>query len=194
MKDLAETLATYEAVADTYRERHSDRKSIAQFLDRFFDLLEGNRVLDVGCGPGWESATMSEAGKSVVGIDLTSAFLTAARSEAPDTDFARMDMRRLGLAEETFDGIWACASFLHIPRENAPATLREFRRVLAPGGTLFLAVKRGSGTRTGDGYAEDERTFTLYEPPELRRLVEEAGFEIVRLDAEEAWVQVYATA
>lgn len=154
------------------------------------------RVLDVGCGPGWESATFTDAGHDVLGIDLASAFLDAASETAPGTDYARMDMRRLGIAEDAFTGLWACASFLHVPREAAPATLERFARVLGNDGVLALTVKRGDGRRDGDAYEEDEREFVLYQPAELRQLVADAGFDIetVETDTEENWMFLLARA
>ncbi|WP_433633873.1 class I SAM-dependent methyltransferase [Halomicrococcus sp. NG-SE-24] len=198
MTDL-DTVATYQSVADEYRERHADRSAVADLVDRFLDAVEPPegrataRVADVGCGPGWESATFAEHGHDAVGVDLTPAFLRTARERAGDAAFARMDMRRLGLAAAAFDGLWACASFLHVPREDAPGTLAEFRRVLRPDGVLCLSVKRGKGTAEGDTYDGDARRFTLYRPDELRAMVEDAGFAVEWL-GDGSWVQLVARA
>lgn len=90
-------------------------------------------------------------------------------------------MRALGFADSTFDGLWVCASFLHIPREEALAALGGFRRVLRPGGLLYLSVKEGEGEIWRD-YGEGRRSFTtFYHLEELRQLVEKAGFEIVEI-------------
>ncbi|WP_458185434.1 class I SAM-dependent methyltransferase [Haladaptatus sp. NG-WS-4] len=193
------TISTYQSVADEYRERHADRSAIAELVERFLAAVEDAvdderaRIVDVGCGPGWESATFSARGHDVVGIDLTPNFLHAARDHAASASFARMDMRQVGLESDSFDGLWACASFLHVPRTDAPATLSEFRRVLRPGGVVHLSVKRGDGEREGRSYDEDDRRFTLYQPDDLRSMAEDAGFEIESLHADE-WVQLLARA
>lgn len=199
-----ETIATYEAVAEEYRRRHADRSDVADAVAAFLDALdaarsdaaadEHPRVLDVGCGPGWESATFAKSGCDVLGIDLTQAFLEAAAGEtAPTAEFARMDMQRLGLAASSVDGLWACASFLHVPRSSAPATLSGFHRVLAEDGVLALLVKRGTGRRAGDAYEDDERTFVLYEAEGLRSLVEDAGFDVTKLQTTEDWLFLLGT-
>lgn len=100
-------------------------------------------------------------------------------------------MRTLGVADDAVDGIWACASVLHVPRSDAPNTLGEFRRVLRDGGVLWLSVKRGTGTRQGDAYEGDDREFTLYRTEELRELVSGAGLT-VEFVSDGEWVQVLA--
>ncbi|WP_327051541.1 class I SAM-dependent DNA methyltransferase [Halomicrococcus gelatinilyticus] len=201
-----DTIATYQSVADEYRERHDDRSPVADLVERFLDEVadatdhEPGWVADVGCGPGWESATFAERGHDVLGVDLTPAFLRAAREEAPTAAFARMDMRSPGIGDDALDGLWACASFLHVPREDAPDALAAFHRTLRPGGVLALSVKRGEGERRGGTYDGDERQFTLYRPAELRGLVEKAGFTVGSVDGDgspedaDGWIWLIARA
>lgn len=190
--DLSATVETYESVAGEYERRHGDRSVVDEQRERFLDALDpvpdpdtgGDRprVLDAGCGPGWESAAFAERGCSVLAIDLARAFLAQTRERVEragvPADPARMDMRRLGVRADALDGVWACASFLHVPRAEAPGTLAEFARALRPGGVLMLAVKRGSGVRVTDAYEGDGRRFVLYQPDEIRGMVEAAGFDV----------------
>ncbi|MFC7046012.1 class I SAM-dependent DNA methyltransferase [Halobacteriaceae archaeon GCM10025711] len=179
-----DTVSTYEAVADQYHRRHADRSGVEALVEQFLQSVDAttdgstSRVLDVGTGPGWESATFTEHGHDTVGVDLTPAFLEIAREKATQAAFLRMDMRRLGLQRNAFDGVWACASLLHVPREDVPATLSEFRRVLRPGGVALLSVKRGDGTTTGSGYDGDARRFTLFQPDEFESMVADAGLDV----------------
>lgn len=194
------TINTYERIADEYRDRHGDRSGVRELVDRFLSLLEertdgrSGRVIDVGCGPGWESATLIENGYTVVSIDVVSQFLRATSGTAPAASVLQMDMRQLGIAGGAFDGLWACASFLHVPRGDAGSTLSEFHRVLRPGGVLHISVKRGEGETTGDSYPEDSRTFTLYGPEELNSLATESGFTVASVGVDDGWVQLFARA
>lgn len=192
------TIETYRTVADAYYERHGDRSVVADLVDRFLHLTEENaptaRIADVGCGPGWESATFSDRGHDVLGLDLTPDFLELARAEAPHAAFARMDMRALGIDSASIDGLWACASFLHVPRADAPDTLSGFERVLRPGGVLCLSVKRGEGTSEGTTYKGDTRTFVLYDPETLRGMLADAGFDVLSIDTTDEWVAAFARA
>ncbi|SFK98398.1 Methyltransferase domain-containing protein [Halogranum rubrum] len=196
----SDTIRTYQSVAEEYAERNGNRSGVGHLVDAFLDAInatdtddESTYVADIGCGPGWESATFGAAGHDVVAVDLTPAFLRLARENAPEARVARMDMRTLGLQRNTFHGLWVCASFLHVPRTDARDTLREFCRVLRPGGALLLSVKGGDGEKGGDVYDDDGRRFTLYRPDELRTMVSEAGFEVESVSADdETWIQLLA--
>jgi SAM-dependent methyltransferase len=173
------------------------------------DPADPSRVLDVGCGPGWESAVFAEAGFETVPFDLTRSFLDRARERVPDGEPVRGDMRALPFADDGFDGLWACASLLHVPERDVPATLAEFERVLADGGVALVSLKAAGGPGEGvdaSPYEEDRRHFERYDPDRARDLFETAGFEVVSVatdggdgagsgddtDAGDDWVAVTA--
>ena len=195
------TINTYQSSAEKYYENNADRSVIEKLVSRFLTAVQNvtdkgsARIVDVGCGPGWESSTFAAHGHEALGIDLTPAFLETARRETPTASFAQMDMRRLSLATDSFDGLWSCASFLHVPREDALATLAEFHRILRSGGVGHVSVKRGDGEMRSDTYNEDRRRFTLYQPEELRAKASDAGFTVTSVDAnDDDWLQLFLRA
>lgn len=180
-----EAVAYYDAVAEDYAQLRLLYPAVSlNLLERFVELLREGRILDVGCGPGPDAKFFSGRGFEVVGIDLSGRFLEIAREVEPRATFLKMDMRALGFAAHSFDGLWACGSLIHVPKAEVLATLRGFRRILKPGGLLFLSVKEGK--REVWAMSEGEHRFVVYyyQVGELRRLVEEAGFEIVSIDRE----------
>lgn len=193
------TLETYERIADAYERRHGDgdgretgREEIAAALDRFTGRLPaGGTVLDVGCGPGWETAAFDASGYDMVGLDRTGAFCRQAAERAPGR-VLQGDMRALPIPDDTVAGIWACASLLHLPREDVQGTLQGFGRGLEPGGHCWLTVKAGEGTTTGDGYEDDARIFTLFRAADLERRFERADFTVESVDHDDDWLQVLA--
>ncbi len=188
MSELSRTLEEYESDADAYVRKYCAESVAALYGDLFFDVLAGDRLLDVGCGPGSDVSTFDAAGYDAVGLDLTASFLRAARDRNPTAPFVRGDMRDLPFEDGAFDGVWSSASFLHVPRSDATVTLREFRRVLRPDSVVFCLVKR---TPTTPDESRD-RHFEYYRPDEIRALLERAAFEPVRVETEENWIRTLA--
>jgi predicted SAM-dependent methyltransferase len=89
------------------------------------------------------------------------------------------DMRYLPAADGWADGCFACASLLHLPQTQAFQALVEFHRVLRPGGALYMGVKEGDGEEWVADQQGYQRFFAYYQPEEIDRLIQAAGFEVV---------------
>jgi len=174
---VADTIRRYDETAEEYASQRLNPFAMARQREFFSMNLVGTRVLDLGCGPGRDAKSFGAMGCEVTGIDLSSELLDIAQSLVPRANFVRMDLRRLAFAQQTFHGVWACASFLHIPHWEALATMREIHRVLSPGGFLYLSVKKGEG----QGFNEKGIFSAYYHAEELARLAREAGFEVLLL-------------
>jgi ubiquinone/menaquinone biosynthesis C-methylase UbiE len=193
MDDVSRTLDVYESESTAYIEKYSAESAAATYGESFFDALSectgSASVLNLGCGPGPDVETFVEAGYEVAGLDITQSFLTEATERVPAGAFVRGDMRSLPFQDGSFDGIWASASFHHVPRPDARETLRDCRRVLRPGGSLFASVKRDEGLDDDD----TERHFEYYQPAAFRSLLEDAGFEPESVRTVDKWVSAVAT-
>lgn len=146
-------------------------------LDRFRSHLDsGALVVDVGAGPGTDSADLRARQLRVVSLDLSLGMLQAGQRELPGLR-VQADMLRLPFGM-VVDGLWANASLLHLPREAVAAALLGFRRVLRSPGLLYVSVKQGNhdgweDQRYGPGHP---RWFTYWQAEELDAVLSEAGF------------------
>jgi SAM-dependent methyltransferase len=102
------------------------------------DRLGPGRMLDVGCGQGFESAQFAAPDRAVIGVDYSfeAAVDATTRYGPAGLRVAQCDARRLSLGTGTFD--WVCSSHLieHFP--DAEAHAAELARVLSPGGQAFV--------------------------------------------------------
>ncbi len=192
------TRETYDRIASEFAD-HVWGIHLDAALNRFSALVApGGLVLDLGCGPGRDTALLRERGYRAVGLDLSMGMLREARGRVGGA-FACADMRALPLPAACLDGIWLNAALLHVPREDVPRTLRGIRRALRPGGALFVAVKQGDGAgwTAWQGHA---RYFTYFAVDELAGLLAGAGFDVTesRIHVDPAtgtpWIQTLATA
>ncbi len=206
-KDRDKTMS--EGLKDTYnkiaRDWHTDHQKDSWWIDgtnKFVDLLKkGGVVLDVGCAGGYKSRFFLGKGFEVVGIDFSQKLIEIANQEIPQADFRVLDMRKVGTMSEEFDGIFASATLLHIPKNEIPYVLKGFVNRLAKGGCLYVAVKENrSGSPDEEIKQEDdygykyERFFSYFSADELHNYLKDAGLEIVyeskTLAAKTYWLEI----
>jgi SAM-dependent methyltransferase len=95
------------------------------------------KALDVGCGEGRLCRMLSGFGVETVGLDPTTALLDRARRQHLDGRYVEGVAEALPFADAGFDLVVSCLSLIDIP--DFEAAIAEMARVLAPGGTLFIA-------------------------------------------------------
>lgn len=181
-ENLRITRMTYEQIAADYAQRHQDRSVLDTAVSKFTALVKpGGWVVDVGCGPGFDTAVLATHGFRTIALDYTYAMMHTGREKyGVQANFVQADMRYLPLAS-LVDGLWVSASMLHLKRADVPHTLKLFYNILQDGGVLYLAVKLGEGDEwTAGPYEQGEsRFFTYWQENDLDRLLQEIGFRIV---------------
>jgi ubiquinone/menaquinone biosynthesis C-methylase UbiE len=145
---LAALQATYDRVADEYTRRIADelqhKPLDREWLARLAERLHGRGVIcDMGCGPGHVARFLRECGATVAGVDLSPGMLEQARGLNPEIEFRQGNLLALDVPDETWAGIAAFYSIVHVPRADVPTALAEFKRTLQPGGLLMLAFHAG---------------------------------------------------
>jgi ubiquinone/menaquinone biosynthesis C-methylase UbiE len=185
---VLETINTYDSVAFAYKERyqkHGDQNQMKPFLDKFIALLgTGTKVLDIGGGAGFDAKYLVDKGIQVTSIDLSDKMLEVAKQVAPGVEFIKMDMRKMTFADATFDGVWASASLLHIPKTEIEGVIDKISSILKTGGVTYLGFKQGEGEKFvvnegKDNLAGARRFFSFYSPDEMRQIITRHNFEIV---------------
>ncbi|MDO5861447.1 MAG: class I SAM-dependent methyltransferase [Thermoplasmata archaeon] len=139
-----------------------------------FRLAPGAGILDLGCGSCRDTVAFRDMGFDVLPADASEGMRRVVRERL---GIEVMPLRFGDLAfDAEFDGVWACASLLHVPSAELPDILARIRRSLRPGGVFFCCFKSGSfeGVRDGRFY----RDLTL---DALEKVLADAGFSVEEL-------------
>lgn len=140
--------------------------------DTFLELLPENaKILDFGCGSGRDTKYFLEHGCRVVAMD-GSLELCKAASEYTGITVKHMLFQELN-EKERYDGIWACASILHVKSEELPEIIRKMSLATIANGIIYLSFKYGDfeGERNGRYFTdmtEESMAELLVGFPELR--------------------------
>ncbi len=116
--------------------RHVLSRAVRHYTDRYF----GRRgvFVECGCGTGQASARIVRNGRSLVALDVSPEALQQSRSVGSFTGRVQADIRRLPFRDGSVSGIWNLGVMEHFDPASGLAILREFRRVLEPGGCAIL--------------------------------------------------------
>lgn len=161
--------------------------------EMFLSLVKpGGHILDAGCGSGRDSKAFLDLGYRVTAFDASEEICKYASEYLGQA----VECRRFEDVAETdcYDGIWASASLLHVPKKELPEVMRRLRHALKTGGILYASFKYGDGERM-----RGERRFSDFTEEQARALFEENGFAILEFAltgdvregrAEEKWVNL----
>jgi ubiquinone/menaquinone biosynthesis C-methylase UbiE len=132
-----------DVAAPGYHERYHDSAVARAWDDAFYELVqsevvEGDRVLDLGCGPAslWEHWAALPKLRSLTGVDLSPGMIDEARRRYPEGDFRVARAHELPFPDGSFDVVVVSAVLHHIPPSHLPGALAEIDRVLDEHGKL----------------------------------------------------------
>lgn len=125
--------------------------------EKFLKLLAGKRILDFGCGSGRDTKYFVESGFDVAAIDGSEELCKSA-SVYTGIQVKHMLFQNLD-EEDQYDGIWACSSILHLPKDELKIVLNKMSRALRTNGIIYTSFKYGNfeGERNGRFFTD----FTL---------------------------------
>ena len=179
-RDAADTtILYYEEHAEEFTT-NTINADMASIRSRFLVYLpKGCRILDFGCGTGRDSKAFQELGYDVTAIDGSEALCGIAQS-LTGLPVRCLDFRDYTLEEgEVYEGIWACASLLHLKKDELLPVMKVLSQVLIPEGAFYVSFKYGNfeGERNG-------RHFTDFTPEDFSEFLK----NIPVLSVAEYWV------
>lgn len=162
-------------------------------IEKFIKYIPADgAILDLGCGSGRDSIYFIEEGFDVTAVDGSKELCELAKieigQEVHNIMFEDLEF------DNVFDGVWACASLLHIKKSELPNIISKISRSLVDDGVLYMSVKHGDfeGIR-------DERYYADYRTGEIKELFKKfPEFEIIDIytkrrnkDDDQSWLNIF---
>lgn len=167
-----ESIGYYDDNKEEFFENTSnvDMSDIYVEFESYLDI--NDKVLDLGCGSGRDSKHFIDSGYKVTSVDGSKELCKLA-SEYIGQDVLNLSFKEMNF-EKDFDGVWACASLLHIPSKQMPKVLEKIRRALKEEGVCYLSFKYGTGEKM-----VGKRLFSCYTESMFKELIEQnRGFHL----------------
>ena len=164
------TMNYYQNHAQTFFDGTVDLDMTPLYADFMAHLPEQACVLDAGCGSGRDALAFARKGYNVEAFDASAKLVALARH------YSGLPVREMTFDQlnetQKYDGIWCCASLLHVPYNELPAVINTLARALKPGGVWYLSFKYGDSERELAGrrfsdMTESRLTALLAPLPEL---------------------------
>lgn len=174
------TLDTYERYASQWATVYSN-KLWSKELEMYRQLLPTGKILEIGSGGGRDARELLDLGYDYTGTDVSPAFLAEASKQNPDGRFILSSVYDLNFAESSFDGFWASAILLHLPKDRINFALQRIKRCIKKNAIGFISIKEGEGSellRDEVGGNACERLFTYYLEPEFLEILISEGYSI----------------
>ena len=177
------TVSAYENHAPRYAAHSRDRAPMRRLHEKFRAYLRLDAsVLDLGCGPAHDAAELAALGLNVTGFDPARGLLVEALDHKSIAQaLIQGEAGHLPFAAASFDGIWACASLLHVPKFGVKSVLSETFRILRSGGVIFTSMSEGVQSDAVPVFSDglSERLYYYHSVPDWADAISTAGFDIL---------------
>lgn len=172
------TIDSYNLNANKFSEKFRklmDAKKRYEF-QKFIDMIPGKKMLDLGSGSGDHAYYFSQKRLDVTCIDLSKEMLNLSKNKG--LKGVVMDIENLGFKKESFEGIWAVTSLLHVPKIKMPKIANDIYQILKDKGILYISVKEGKGERFIEDGDNLKRYFCFWEKNEFKNVFEKS-FDLI---------------
>lgn len=196
--------STYNRIAKDWMGDHHGDTWWVEGTDKYISFLKPNaHILDIGCGAGEKSKYLVRKGFEVTGIDFSEAMIGLAKEQVPAGSFFVKDIKQPLRFKKMFDGVFAQAVLLHIPKNEVINVLKNITKPLKSGGYFYAAVKElRPGNKDEEIVKESnygykyERFFSYFTLDELKNYIVKIGLQTVysnvTLSGKTNWIRIIA--
>ena len=169
------TIDYYNENAESFYQRTVGLDLIEIYEKFLKQVPDSCTILDVGCGSGRDTLYFLNNGYEVISIDASSEMVKLS-SKLTNQNTSLLKIEDIAFKDQ-FEGIWACASLLHIDESKTTDVYHKLRDAMKMNGCCYSSYKYGNGTEVREG-----RYYSHYDEDSFQKMFENIeGLEIVEL-------------
>lgn len=162
---INKTLDFYDNNSKTYIEKTLSGDTTELYKGFLKHIPKGGAILDLGCGSGRDSIEFIKRGYKITAVDGSNELAKAAsKIIGQEVICSRFEELKL---TETFDGIWACASLLHVNKKDIVDVIKNISSNLKSTGVFYMSFKYGEN----EYIDENERYFNCYTEETFKEMI-----------------------
>lgn len=163
-----------------YREDRIIQKQEEKFFEKISDIVEGKKVLDLGCGTGVPFDTyLRKQGYDLTGVDIADKHIEKARENLPEAEFIQGDFFEQDFKQNSFDVVVSFYAIFHIPREEHERLFTRIRKWVDDNGLILVTLGSSEMDNYEDEIGGQKMVWSSYSVDKNKEIVEKAGFNII---------------
>ena len=182
---LQRTIEAYNLNCLHYAAKFADYAPYVEQVQKFSTYLQsGDRVLDLGCGPGNVAKQLSMAKPlGIEGVDLSEKMVHLAQQNVPQGKFQVQDLRKAEFDAASFDAIVLSFSIVHLREAEALAVLKKAATWLKRDGYIYVSFMEGKQPGfEKTSFSEQELYFNYFREEQIKKTLEESNISCVRIE------------
>ena len=188
------TVEYYEQNAESWHKPTTNLTFQDDEIKFFKKYLSEGSILEIGCGNGYDAKRLINEGYDYTGTDITKSFIQMCQKSLPNSKFFPLSVYDLSFPQGTkFDGFWASAVLLHIPKNKIDLALSQINKYIKVNGIGFISLKEGSGeqvqevekSRVANQNKTFSRFFSFYTKEEFTEILTRNGFSVIDFTSSE---------
>jgi SAM-dependent methyltransferase len=145
---MNDTIKFYDLVADRAAADWYENETLLPTIKLFLELFTNKpKILDLGCGPGYETKRLEKCGAIVEGLDFSYESIRIAKQHNPNIKFHHLNYDDITQDIGTFDGIFASASLIHLSSEKLISTINRIKQIHTKNGYFLNLFWKGEGQK-----------------------------------------------
>ena len=180
-------MEVFDQLAHLYQGEHSANPFQAAMTGKVSELVPpGSSILDLGCGTGVPTAKLlTEAGHSVVGVDVSEGMLRLAREQVPGADFRHENVLTMPADHGSYDAVTSFFMLLMLSRAQIGEVLGKVTGWLKPGGHFAVGMVNLDADQLPVQFLDVPVQVSGYPEGEWKGVLEDAGFEVLEIETVE---------